>query len=117
MLARNKLVPLKREFPRIRKEGKIYDCPSFGLIVAYGNNTGPQASFVVSKKIDKKSVVRHGVKRKLAGAVTPLLARVGKNVELVFLAKQKAVESTQDELKTEMESALRRARLIATETL
>lgn len=112
MLSRKDLVPLKKEFPRIRKEGKIYDCPSFGLVVAYGSTAGPQASFVVSKKIDKRSVVRHEVKRKLADAVVAFLPSLDKSVELVFLAKGKAVKSEVDELKTEIESALRRARLI-----
>lgn len=113
MLPRKSLVPLRKEFPRIRKEGKIYDCPSFGLVVAYGSSTGPQASFVVSKKIDKKSVVRHEIKRKLATAVAPLLPNLGNSVELVFLAKQKIIETNSDELKIEMESALRRARLVS----
>lgn len=117
MLPRKSLISLKKEFPRIRKEGKIYDCPSFGLVVAYGSNTGPQASFVVSKKIDKKSVVRHEVKRKLADAVSSFLPNLNNSVELVFLAKGKAVKSNSDELKTEIESALRRARLILSQGL
>lgn len=112
MLARKNLVPLKKEFPRIRKEGKIYDCPSFGLVVAYGTGSGPRASFIVSKKIDTRSVVRHEVKRKLADAVSPFLPNLNNSVELVFLAKQKAVESNSHELKVEIESVLRRARLI-----
>jgi len=88
MLPRSKLIPLKKEFPRIRKDGKIYDYPSFGLVVAYGSppaGGGPQASFVVSKKVDKKSVVRHAIKRKLADAVSPFFPRLDKSVELVFL--------------------------------
>ena len=110
MLARKNLIALKKEFPRIRKEGRIYDSASFGLIVAYGQ--GPKAAFIVSKKIDKRSVVRHAVKRKLSDAVTPLLLRVPKNVELVFLAKQKAIETTREQLKIELETVLKRARLI-----
>ncbi len=113
MLPRKDLIPLRREFARIRKTGKIYDSTSFGLIASYGGNSGPTAAFIVSKKIDKKSVVRHGVKRKLSDAVSPLLARLGKNTELVFLAKQKAVTTTAKDLATEVEQILRRERLLS----
>lgn len=113
MLARKNLIDLKKEFPRIRKEGKIYDSPSFGLIVSFGSGAGPQASFIVSKKISKSSVIRHEIKRKLSDGITPFLPHLGKNVELVFLAKQKAVESDNEKLKIEIESVLRRSRLIA----
>ncbi len=113
MLPRKKLVPLKREFKRIHQTGKIFDSPSFGLVVSYGAADGPKAAFVVSKKIDKRSVVRHEVKRKLSLAVELFLPRLGKNVELVFLAKQKAGAAATEELAAEMEQVLKRERLLS----
>ena len=80
-------------------------------MVAYG--TGPKAGFIVSKKIDRRSVVRHEVKRRLADAVAPLLPRLGNKVELVFLAKQKAISSTREELQKELELALKRAQILS----
>lgn len=113
MLSRKQLIPLRKEFGRIRQNAKQYDSPSFGLLVSYGSDS-PQCAFIVSKKIDKRSVVRHDVKRKLAEAIRPFLPHLAKNLELVFLAKQKAVQSTQDELKAELDTVLGRARLIST---
>ena len=110
MLPRKKLISLRQEFPRIRKEGEVYDSASFGLVVAYGK--GPKAAFIVSKKISLKSVVRHEVKRKLSDAVAPQMARLGNNVELVFLAKQKAVTQNRESLETEVQTVLKRARLL-----
>ena len=112
MLGRKNLIPLKKEFSRIRKEGRLYDSPSFGLLVSFGSKFGSQAAFIVSKKINKRSTVRHEVKRKLSDAVSPLLLRIAKNLELVFLAKQKATTATREELKKEVESVLTRARFI-----
>lgn len=112
MLARKKLVPLKQEFSRIRKTGRQFDSPSFGLLVSFGSTGSSQASFIISKKIDKRSVVRHQVKRKLAEAVSPLLSRMAKNVELVFLAKTKAVETAEKDLKIEMETLFKRVKLL-----
>lgn len=139
MLPRKSLVPLKKEFERIRASGKMYDSPSFGIIVAYQADSGQplqgkrtadshstslrlrsvqtlsvnvQAAFIVSKKIDKRSVVRHDVKRKLSDAVSPFLPRLPKNLELVFLAKKNATMTTREDLHLEIEGVLKRARLL-----
>lgn len=115
MLARKNLIKLRTEFPRIRKEGKVYDTSLFGMVVSYSKIADlAQCAFIVSKKISLKSVVRHEVKRKLSDIISIFLPNISKNVQLTFLAKQKLIESTKDELKKEMESVLRRARLIST---
>lgn len=111
MLARKKRLSLKKEFGRIRQDGKNYDSPSFGLLVSYGSDN-PRVAFIVSKKIDKRSVVRNNIKRKFSDAITSFLPRLPQKTELVFLARPKAVESTREELKNEIEAVLRRTRLI-----
>ncbi len=113
MLPRKNLIPLRREFKRIRKSGKLYDSPSFGLLVSYGKVPGRQAAFIVSKKVDKKSVVRHEIKRKLADAVDPFLNRIPQNTELVFLAKTKAATTARIEITQEVEKILHRAQLLS----
>lgn len=118
MLARKKLIDLRHEFPKIRKEGKIYDTPLFGLVVAFSPSSEvAKCAFIVSKKVSLKSVVRHEVKRKLSDSISAFLPNINNNVQLLFLAKQKLIESTKDEIKKEMESVLRRARLLATASL
>lgn len=116
MLKRQNLVPLRSEFGRITRQAKTYDSPSFRLLVSYQQTADIRqqatGAFIVSKKIDKRSVVRHDVKRKLSDAVATVLPRLGKNIELIFLANQKAINSTRDELKKEVELVLHRARLI-----
>ena len=111
MLPRKKRLSLGREFVRIRQKGKTYDSTSFGLVVNYGQDDGPKAAFIVSKKIDRRSVVRHAVKRKLAEVITPFFPRLKKNTELVFLAKQKVITVGKQELSLEIESILKRIRV------
>lgn len=114
MIPRKNLIPLKEEFARIRKEGKIFDSPSFGVLISYNKTLlHAQAAFIVSKKISLKSVVRHEVKRKLTETAGKFLPAIPKNVELVFLAKSKAVEATKEELEKELVGVLRRERLLA----
>lgn len=112
MLPRKDLIPLKSDFERIHKTGKVFDSPSFGLVVSYGASDGPKAAFIVSKKIDKKSVIRHQIKRKLADSVLPFLASLDNKVELVFLAKGKAKERSAADLAAEAEKVLKRERLL-----
>lgn len=116
MLAKKKLIPLSTEFGRIRQTGKMYDSPSFGLLIDFlkekESNGEAKVAFVVSKKIDKRSVVRHDVKRKLADSVTGFLPRLAKNVELVFLAKQGAIKTERKDLVIEMEQVFKRAKLL-----
>lgn len=111
MIPRKNLIALKKEFSRIKSAGKMYDSLSFGLLISYGASLA-QAAFIVSKKIAKSSVIRHQVKRKLADAVQPLLPRLPKNIELVFLAKQKAITSGREELGREVGEVLKRAKLL-----
>ena len=49
MLARKNLIKLRTEFPRIRKEGKVYDTPLFGMVVSYSKIADlAQCAFIVS---------------------------------------------------------------------
>lgn len=112
MLSRKTLIPLSLEFDRIRQSGKFFDSPSFGLLVGFGSQSGAKAAFIVSRKIDKRSTVRHKVKRKFADAVMTFLPRLPENVELVFLVKQKAVSVLLEQLKLEINALFERAKLI-----
>lgn len=120
MLPRKKLLPLRSEFDRIRASAKRYDSPSFGLLVSYQRERvqalaagqEAQVAFIVSKKIDKRSVVRHQIKRKLSEAVSFFLPRLGKNLELVFLAKKEAIGMETEKLREEIHNSLTRAKLL-----
>lgn len=91
----------------------MYSSPSFGLLVSFHpSGIRPLCAFIVSKKVDLHSVIRHQVKRKLADSLSPCLSRLPHNLELVFLAKKTAVIATREELKGEVEQVLHRARLL-----
>lgn len=115
MLPRRQLIPLKQEFDAIRQTGRRYDSPSFGLLVQYGKKAEanqPQFAFIVSKKVDRRSVVRHEVKRKLSAAVEKFVGRLSPSLKIVFLAKPAAANEAGDRLGLELEELLQRARLL-----
>lgn len=115
MLPRKQLIPLKQEFDAIRQTGRRYDSSSFGLLVQYGKKPEtnlPQFAFIVSKKVDRRSVIRHEVKRKLSAAIEKFVGRLSPTLKIVFLVKQAAVKETPDCLGMELEDLLQRARLL-----
>lgn len=123
MLARKNLVPLKKEFSRIKATAKSYSSNSFGLLVSYrpsrvndplsSPSSEARCAFIISKKVSPKSVVRHQVKRKFADLVQFFLPRLPRNLELVFLVKKEAIDLSHEEIKKEMEQLFRRIRLVA----
>lgn len=114
MLPRKQLIPLKQEFDSIRQTGRRYDSVSFGLLVQFGNKKaqGAQFAFVVSKKVDRRSVVRHEVKRKLAAVIGRFSGQLSPTLKIIFLAKQTAVAETRENLERELKELLQRAKLL-----
>lgn len=116
MLPKKKIIPLRTSFYRIRRTGQTYDSPSFGLIVSYDKqrkqSEEARLGFVVSKKVDKRAVIRNRIKRKFSEAVLPFTPRLAKQLELVFLIKSKAIGSSLQELNQEMNSLFARIKLL-----
>lgn len=113
LLPRKNLIDLKQEFAKLRKTGKIYDSPSFGLLVSYSHApTLQRVAFIVSKKVSLKATDRHEVKRKLADATKVYFAKLSPNAQLVFLAKPQAVEKSLKELTSELDAILGRSKLV-----
>ncbi len=109
MLPRKNLIPLKSEWLRIQRTGRSIDTESFRLIVNLGGEGEARAAFIVSRKVDLRSVVRHQVKRRLAEAVRKVLPGLEVGAEAVFLAKRKASQVTEETLEEEVKESLRRA--------
>lgn len=114
MLPRKQLVPLKQEFDSIRQTGRRFDSPSFGLLVQFEkkDSPSPQFAFIVSKKVDRRSVIRHEVKRKLADAASKFVGRLSPTLRIVFLAKPAATSQSRENLVIELSGALKRAQLL-----
>ncbi len=114
MLPRKNRLPLRQEFLQVQKNGQRIDSVSFGLTFRVNPTRvgdAAQAAFIVTKKIDSRSVVRHRVKRKLVHALAPLLSSLPSNLDLIFFAKTVATTRQVSELKAEIELVLKKANL------
>jgi len=78
----------RKEFKEVLKKGEKIHTPLFTLLVS--NDEGVKMSrfgFIVSKKIDKKAVIRNKVRRRLSEAVRLLLPKLRQDVRVIFLVR------------------------------
>lgn len=98
---------LKRvDFVNSREDGVVFQSPLFGVSVVNNKNEDifrTQIGFVISRKIDKKAVVRNKIKRYLAEAVRKNIAEwEDKNYKIIFLVKKNILEKTEEEIEFEV---------------
>ena len=102
MLSRKQLIPLRTDFLKIKKIGKFSETPLFNIIFANNDFDYPRFAFIVSKKVDKSSVVRHQVKRRLADAVRDLKI----TGDMIIFAKKGVVGKKIPEVKNEINNLI-----------
>ena len=93
---------LKRQFrlssfKRIRGEKSIAS-PLFALRFWENGENNLKFGFVVSKKIDKRAVVRNRVKRRLSKSIEELFGKIKPGYNFVFIAKKAILEKSQPEI-------------------
>lgn len=111
-LARTSRIAKRKDISRLQRLGnKIY---TRGFILAYKNSIGPSSriAITVSKKVDKRAVVRNTVKRRLREVFRTLKEQLSQNIDLVIIARKEALECNYDECARQISSALRSKRLL-----
>ena len=92
--------------------GKITQSDAFGLAVFdRKDNEISNYGFIVSNKISPESSNRNRVKRALKAAVRYELGQLRKGLDVVFLAKQKILRKSTEEIINEVRVALKEASL------
>ncbi len=89
----------KKEFERVKKEGRLINGLLFSLLILKSQQTdGPKFGFVVSKKIDKRAVVRNRIRRLISEAVRQVLPDIRQDLKVVFLAKLSLKKASSEEV-------------------
>lgn len=77
------------------------------------NNLGfSRFGFVISKRIDKRAVVRNSLKRKLSKSVEEIFDRIEGGYDLVFYPNTNSLDSSQEELSKEVEKVFIKEKLL-----
>ena len=116
-LPRQKLRPKERikkrsEFLQIQTRGTKLQ-GKYLLVIVQHRKVGPsRIGVVVSTKIDKRAVKRNLLKRRLREAFRKIKHTLVKKVDLVFIARNGALERSLELLRQDMHLALKRAGLV-----
>ena len=101
-----------QEVEKVKKEGKLYQSPLFGILVfKKDDQTTSRFSFIISTKISKKATERNRAKRVLSEAVRGLLPKVKPGFDAVFLGKKSLIGKNKKEIETEIEMVFRKSGL------
>lgn len=88
------------------KNSKKISSDLFTLRFSENNLEITRFGFVISKKIDKKAVVRNSLKRKLSVSIEEIFDRIESGFDFVIYPSKKAAEANQEKISNEMISAL-----------
>jgi ribonuclease P protein component len=89
---------------RLRKETKFdksqsFTSPFFVLKFTKNEQTFSRFGFVVSKKIDKRAVVRNRLKRQIRSCIETNLDKIASGYDLLFVLKKPLLKKTTAEIK------------------
>lgn len=103
------------DFVNVKKKGRKVFGPLFGLLILRGKEESggePEFGFIVSKRIDKRAVVRNKIRRRLGQALLPFLSKTKPGIKIVFLAKKALVDKDFSEIQKETERMLKKTKLL-----
>ncbi|MBU1127025.1 MAG: ribonuclease P protein component [Patescibacteria group bacterium] len=103
MLSKKNRFPLKKDFTAFKTKAALYQSPIFGLLVLENKEDVLRFGFIVSKKIDKRAVVRNRIKRVLSEAVFLNLGKIKHGYDFVFLAKKEILGNSFSQVSLEIE--------------
>ncbi len=97
---KNRLLEIRRN-----TKSQNFDSPLFRIKVFSTSNGEKKFGFIVTKKIDKRAVVRNRTKRVLKRAVKNILENINGGVSAVVISKR-SLENTDEKNVTEMLSGI-----------
>lgn len=108
MLKREFRLPAGLRFTRF----SAYRSRSFKLLASLNGLTHNRFGFIISKKIDKRAVVRNRSKRLLRSCIEEIMGMVTGKYDMLFIIQKNLTDKTRDDIMNEVVSVLKKARLI-----
>lgn len=107
---------LKRQFrlsnfKRTNGERSIAS-PLFALRFWENRENNLKFGFVVSKKIDKRAVVRNRIKRRLSKSIEELFGKISPGYNFIFIARKEILEKSQSEVAIYIEEIFKKNKFI-----
>jgi len=91
------------------KENKLFTSPLFNVRISDNKENKLRFAFIVSKKIDKRAVVRNKTKRILRIAAEKIISVVEADKDVIIIAKKTLLPEQVGEVTAEMEVIFKNA--------
>lgn len=105
---------LKKEYRAspVLRGAKSFSTQYFRLNLAKNNLEISRFAFVVSKKIDKRAVVRNSLKRKVRSNIEEIFDKIKGGNDFIFYPKQTAIKATRDQIQEEIKNLFEKNQLL-----
>jgi ribonuclease P protein component len=90
-------------------KNKLFTSPLFNIRVSDNKENQIRAAFIVSKKIDKRAVIRNRTKRVLTNAVKEVVGKLKAGKDLIIISKISLEPDRAKEVLDALESILKKA--------
>ena len=90
----------------------IISSPFFTLRIARNNSADNRYGFIVSKKVDKRAVVRNNIKRRIRTCMETLHPKLVSGHDVLFIVKKEAIEQETEVLSMTIKKLLQERKLL-----
>ena len=101
------------DFLRIQSTGEKLYSKQFLILYTPGKTSCSRLGIVITKKVDKRAVVRNSIKRRLREAFRLNYAKIGDPFDFVIIARKNAGACSYTEIERQMIGALRHGGLLS----
>lgn len=91
------------------KKNKLFTSPLFNVRVSENKNNQLRFAFIVSKKIDKRAVIRNQTKRVLRSAVERLIKNIKIGSDIIIISKKELIPEQRKEVLDALEAVFKKA--------
>jgi ribonuclease P protein component len=80
------------------RENKLFTSPLFNIRISDNKEVQTRFAFIVSKKIDKRAVIRNQTKRVLRSAVEEIISKLGTGKDIIVISKKALITEQKEEI-------------------
>jgi ribonuclease P protein component len=91
-----------------KKEDKLFTFPLFNLRISDNGEKITKFAFIVSKKIDKRAVVRNRTKRVLRNAAEEILKKYQMGKNIIIVSKKSLLPEQGEDVKNTLETIIKK---------
>ncbi len=94
------------------QHAKLYQSSYFSLRYVKSENNHSTFGFIVTKKVDKRAVIRNEIKRRFRACIEEKLEQIVKGYHFLFVIKKEALSVNKEELCKHIQEQLKKEELL-----